>query len=86
MFTVFMLSASLTVCSQHASINGTQTMEGALDAGGVTIDDLYDFFTNGTTGKGKAKNTTTNQKSKTNKKKNSNADALNNLVDRFLGF
>lgn len=74
------------VKATEADYELNRAMEGALDAGGVTNDALYDFFTNGTTGKGKAKNTTTNQKSKTNKKKNSNADALNNLLDSFLGF
>lgn len=53
-----------------------------LDASGVTNDVLYDFFTNGSTSKGKK--TTTNQNGKT--KKNSNADTLNKLLDNYFGF
>ena len=62
-----------------------RAMGRGLDASGVTNDVLYDFFTNGSTNKGKKK-TTTNQNGKTNKKKNSNADTLNKLLNDFLGF
>lgn len=72
------------VKATEADYELNRAMGKGLDASGVTNDVLYDFFTNGSTNKGK-KNTTTDQNSKT-KKKNSNADKLNELLDNYFGF
>lgn len=73
------------VKASEADYELNKAMGKGLDASGVTNDVLYDFFTNGSTNKGKKK-TTTNQNGKTNKKKSGNADTLNKLLNDFLGF